>query len=153
VSLTSAPVPALRPDDHVRGPEGAPVQVVYADLACPRCAVLHLRLRDEPVRVAFRHFALKAKHPRSPALAAAAEAAALQGAFWPLVDAVYADQGRTDDPHLWAHAERLGLDVDRFDADRRSDPVLARVHRDTREAMRAGVVATPAVYPGAERTK
>ena len=34
-------------------------------------------------------------------------------------DALFADQGRLEDPHLWARAERLGLDVARFDADRR----------------------------------
>ena len=89
---------------------------MYADFTCPHCAVAHARLREpRRVRVAFRHFALKAKHPRAPVLAAAAEAAALQGAFWPFHDALYADQGRQDDPHLWARAERSGLDVERFE--------------------------------------
>jgi protein-disulfide isomerase len=154
MDLTSAPVPALGPDDHVRGPDGAPLVVMYADFACPHCAVAQLRLREaareQPLRVAFRHFALKAKHPRAPVLAAAAEAAALQGAFWPLHDALYADQGRQDDPHLWAHAERLGLDVARFDADRRSPEVAARVKRDVLAGMRAGVAATPTLFVDAE---
>ena len=143
--LTSAPVPPLGPDDHVRGPGDAPLVIVYADFACPHCAVAHLRLLEarDDVRVAFRHFALKAKRPRAPVLAAAAEAAALQGAFWEMHDALYADQGRQDDPHLWERAERLGLDVARFDRDRRSDEVQARVRRDVRGAMRAGVASTP----------
>ena len=51
----------------------------------------------------------------------------LQGRFWEMHDALFADQGRLEDPHLWARAERLGLDVARFDADRRSDAVMARV--------------------------
>jgi hypothetical protein len=34
-------------------------------------------------------------------------------------DALFADQGRIDDPHLWTRCERLGLDVDRFETDRR----------------------------------
>ena len=154
MDLTSAPVPALAPDDHVRGPADAPLIVMYADFACPHCAVAHLRLqqacRDQPLRIAFRHFALRAKHPRAPVLAAAAEAAALQGAFWPLHDALYADQGRQDDPHLWAHAERMGLDLDRFEADRRSSEVAARVKRDVHAAMRAGVAATPTLFADAE---
>src|SRR5918998_3461392 len=127
MDLTSAPVPPLGPDDHVRGPDGAPLVVMYADFACPHCAVAHLRLQDSGLRVVFRHFALRAKHPRAPVLAAAAEAAALQGAFWPMHDALYADQGRQDDPHLWARAERMGLDLERFEADRRSPEVAARV--------------------------
>jgi protein-disulfide isomerase len=91
----------------------------------------------------FRHFALRSKHPRALPLAHAVEAAALQGAFWPFHDALYADQGRLDDPHLWERARALGLDVERFDADRRCDAVAARVARDVRDAVRAGIVATP----------
>jgi protein-disulfide isomerase len=146
MELTSAPVPPLAADDHVRGDPDAPLVIVYADFACPHCAAANARLREAPVRVAFRHFALRAKHPRAPALAAAAEAAALQGAFWPMHDALFEDQGRQDDPHLWARAEALGLDVERFDRDRRSEAVAARVRRDVRGAMRAGVVTTPTLW-------
>ena len=146
--LRSAPVPSLRADDHVRGPAGAPLVVVYGDIACPRCAVAHARLRElgDDVRVAFRHLALRAKHPRALALAHAAEAAGAQGAFWPFHDALYDDPGRVDDPHLWARCERLGLDVERFEADRRSAGVAERVRRDVREALRAGATGTPALW-------
>ena len=139
MDLTSAPVPPIRDDDHVRG--AGELVVMYADFTCPKCAVAAQRLRGS--RVAFRHFALKAKHPRAVALAHAAEAAAAQGAFWPFHDALYADQGRIDDPHLWARVEQLGLDLDRFEADRRSDAVGARVRRDVQEGLRAGVTVTP----------
>jgi protein-disulfide isomerase len=144
--LRSADVPGPRADDHVRGPTGAPVVLFYGDFACPKCALAHERLRRAPVRVAFRHFALKAKHPRAVALALAAEAVAAQGAFWELADALYADQGRLEDPHLWAHCEALGLDLDRFEADRRGEPVAARVRRDVHDALRAGATATPTVW-------
>jgi protein-disulfide isomerase len=141
--LTSARCPGPRPDDHVRG--DGPLVVMYADFACPRCAVEALRLREAGTRVAFRHFALRARHPRSVALALAAEAAAAQGAFWAFHDALFEDQGRIDDPHLWERCERLGLDLSRFEADRRSEAARERVRRDTREGMRAGVTGTPAV--------
>jgi protein-disulfide isomerase len=144
--LRSAAVPALRDDDHVRGPDGAPLVLFYGDFACPKCALAHQRLRQAPVRVAFRHFALKAKHPRALALAHAAEAAANQGAFWELCDALYADQGRLEDPHLWARCEALGLDLERFDRDRRSEAVAERVKRDVRDALRAGATGTPTVW-------
>jgi protein-disulfide isomerase len=144
--LTSAPIPAPRDDDHVRGAASAPLVVFYGDFACPHCAVAHARLRDVPLRVAFRHFALRAKHPRALALAHAAEAAALQGAFWELHDSLYADQGRVDDPHLWERARALGLDLDRFEADRRAAAVAERVLRDVRDALRAGATATPTIF-------
>jgi protein-disulfide isomerase len=86
------------------------------------------------------------KHPRSPALHAAAEAAGTQGRFFEMVDSLYADRGRVDDPHLWRRVEELGLDLDRFEADRRSDAVAARVRRDFESGIRAGVTGTPAIF-------
>jgi protein-disulfide isomerase len=145
--LTSAPCPAIRPDDHVRGGDPADPELIimYADFTCPRCAVAAHELQRVGTPTAFRHFALKSRHPRAVALAHAAEAAARQGAFWPFHDALFADQGHIDDPHLWARAERLGLDVERFEADRRSEAVAERVGRDLREGLRAGVTSTPAL--------
>ena len=60
-----------------------------------------------------------------------------------MVDSLYADRGHVDDPHLWQRAERLGLDLERFEADRRSDAVAARVRRDFESGIRAGVTGTP----------
>jgi protein-disulfide isomerase len=144
--LRSAEVPGLRDDDHVRGPADAPLALFYGDFACPKCALAHERLKDAPVRVAFRHFALKAKHPRALALAHATEAAASQGRFWELADSLYQDQGRLEDPHLWARCEALGLDLARFDRDRRSDAVAERVRRDVHDALRGGATGTPTVW-------
>jgi protein-disulfide isomerase len=145
--LRSAPVPPLRDDDHVRGPADAPLVFFYADFTCPRCAVQALRLREEDVRVVFRHFALKARHPRSVPLGLAAEAAARQGAFWPFHDSLYDDQGLIDDPHLWARVQTLGLDLDRFEADRRDPAIADRVRGDVRDALKAGATTTPAIFP------
>ena len=91
---------------------------------------------------------MASKHPRSPALHAAAEAAGRQGRFFEMVDALYADRSHVDDPHLWQRAERLGLDLDRFEADRRSEAVTARVRRDFESGIRGGVTGTPAIFSG-----
>jgi protein-disulfide isomerase len=105
-----------------------------------------VRLRTQPLRVAFRHFPVSSSHPRALPAAHAAEAAAEQGAFWAMHDALFDDQGRLEDPHLWARAERLGLDLARFDADRRSDRIAARVREQFRGGVRAGVATTPTVF-------
>jgi protein-disulfide isomerase len=144
VPLTSAPIPPLAAGDHVRG--DGPLLIAYADYECPFCAQLHARLAHRRVRLAFRHFPVRSKHPRAWAAACAAEAADLQQRFWDMHDALFADPGRLEDPHLWARAQALGLDVERFEADRRSDPVADRVRRDFRAGVRAGVVATPTVF-------
>lgn len=154
--LTSAPIPPLRADDHVRGPADASLAIVYGDLTCAQCALAAQSLRTAPVRVAFRHLALARRHRRAVPVAIAAEAAARQGAFWDFHDVLMADQGRLDDPYLWARCEVLGLDVERFESDRRDPSLAARVARDTRDALRGGAVTTPTLvlpdgtlHPGA----
>jgi protein-disulfide isomerase len=143
--LGSAPVPGPGDDDHIRG-EGTPLVIVYADFECPFCAALHLRLERLSATVVFRHFPVRSSHPRAWPAACAAEAAARQGRFWEMCDSLFADQARLEDPHLWARAEQLSLDLDRFEADRRSDPVRERVQRDFRSGVRGGVVTTPALF-------
>jgi protein-disulfide isomerase len=144
--LGSAPVPAVSSADHVRGPDGAPPVIEYADFECPFCAALEARLSDRPLRVAFRHFPVRTSHPRAWAAACAAEAAGLQGRFWEMHDSLFADQGRLEDPHLWARASALGLDLERFDRDRRGEDVEARVREDFQTGVRAGVVTTPTLF-------
>jgi protein-disulfide isomerase len=146
--LGSAPVPELSAEDHVRGPEEAPLVIVYGDFECPFCAALEERLTSYNLRRAFRHFPVRSSHPRAWPAACAAEAAALQGRFWEMHDSLFADQGRLEDPHLWERARTFALDLDRFDNDRRSDAVRARVKRDFQSGVRAGVVTTPTLFSG-----
>jgi protein-disulfide isomerase len=47
---------------------------------------------------------------------------------------------------LWERARRLGLDLDRFEADRRAEALAARVERDFRSGIRAGVATTPTLF-------
>jgi protein-disulfide isomerase len=149
--LGSAPVPPVSDKDHVRGPADAALVIEYGDFECPYCAVLNTRLAERRLRRAFRHFPVRSSHPRAWAAACAAEAAGAQGAFWEMHDSLFADQGRLDDPHLWERARTLGLDVERFDADRRTEAVVARVRGDFDSGVRAGVVTTPTLFAGGRR--
>jgi protein-disulfide isomerase len=122
------------------------VVIEYADLECPYCAKAHLILRELPIRRVFRHFPVVSKHPRARALAAAAESAGRQGRFWEMHDSLLTDQGHLDDPHLWQRARELGLDLERFETDRRSEAVAERVEQDFRGGIRAGVTTTPTQF-------
>jgi protein-disulfide isomerase len=146
--LRSAPLPKLDADDHVRGPAAGLLVIEYADFECPYCARLSALIPSDEVRHVFRHFPVRSSHPRAWAAACAAEAAARQGRFWAMHDLLFADQGRLEDPHLWQRAEELGLDLERFEADRRGEEVLRRVRRDFESGIRAGVVTTPTVFAG-----
>ena len=144
-------MPPIGAHDHVRG--SGPEAVLYLDLACPHCAAEWPQIKALALRICVRHFPLAAKRPRAPALHAATEAAARQrpDAFWEFWDSIYADHGHLDDPHLWERAAALGLDLERFDADRRSAAVAARIEGDFNGGIRAGVVGTPTAFAGGER--
>lgn len=147
--LRSAAVPPVGPEDHVRG-EGVEL-VVYADLGCPHCAAAWGQIAALRAQLVFRHFPVSNKHPRSPALHAAAEAAGSQERFFEMVDSLFEDRGRIDDPHLWERAEQLDLDLERFNAERLSEEVAARVRRDFQSGIRAGVIGTPALFRRGEQ--
>jgi protein-disulfide isomerase len=122
------------------------VVIEYGDYECPYCAKADAMLAELPIRRVFRHFPVVSKHPRANVLACAVEAAALQGRFWEMHDSLFADQGRLDPPHLWQRCRELGVDLDRFEADRRSDAVAERVKRDFRAGIRGGVTSTPTLF-------
>jgi len=132
----------------VRG-EGLLV-IEYGDYECPYCAKTDALLAGLPVRRVFRHFPVVSKHPRAQVLACAAEAAALQGRFWEMHDSLFGDQGHLDPPHLWERCRELEIDLERFEADRRSDAVAERVRRDFRTGIRAGVTTTPTIWVDGE---
>ena len=123
--------------------------IEYADLECPYCAKAHLILKELAITRVFRHFPVASKHPRARVLAAAAEAAGRQGRFWEMHDSLLEDQGHLDDPHLWERARKMGLDLERFEADRRSAAAAERVERDFRSGIRAGVATTPTQFTSA----
>jgi protein-disulfide isomerase len=125
---------------------------MYGDFQCPYCAasqsiVRRVRERlDGRLRFVFRHLPLTEVHPDAERAAAAAEAAAQQGSFWAMHDALYANGGRLADADLVALANRIGLDVERFRADLDAPATAARVARDADAARADGITATPAFF-------
>ena len=67
-----------------------------------------------------------------------------------MVGSLFAEQGRLEDPQLWDRAVELGLDLDRFVEDSRSDAIAELVAESFRSAIRAGVVTSPTLLVGTE---
>lgn len=143
---TPVATPEADPVRRIDGPATAPLIVVHADLSCPDCALAMYRLAKVEIRIDLRHFVLRSRGEPARRAAHAVEAADLQGAFWPFARGLLADQGRQDPPHLWALAESFGLDVDRFEADRRAESAKDRIALETRTALRHGATVVPAVF-------
>jgi Na+/H+ antiporter NhaA len=144
--------------DHVRGPEGdVPVTVVeYGDFECPYCGqaepVIRELLRDfGDVRYVWRHLPLNDVHPGAQLAAEAAEAAADQGAFWPMHDLLLARQDALGPRDLVRYAEALGLDVERFTDALRTHAGAARIAEDVDGADLSGVSGTPTFFVNGRR--
>jgi protein-disulfide isomerase len=144
--------------DHVRGAPGADLELVmYGDFECPFCtaaqgivARVERRLGDR-LRFVFRHFPLPEVHPNALAAAQASEAAAAQGAFWEMHDALYAAGGRLTVPDLVRAAGTLGLDADRVAAELASGEHRHRVEEDLASGRASGVTGTPGFFANGVR--
>jgi Na+:H+ antiporter, NhaA family len=145
--------PLLGSRDHVDGPPDAPLELVmYGDFQCPFCNAAQpilRRVRDRlegRLRFAFRQFPLTQVHPDAQRAAEASEAAAAQGAFWEMHDALYAARGELGLDSVLAAARSVGLDVERVRAELAAGAHAARVEEDVRSGRAAGVNGTPTFF-------
>ena len=139
--------------DHVRGSAAGRLILEYGDYECPYSRRAYREIQKvehqlgDGVCFAFRHFPLTRIHPHAANAAAAAEAAAVQGRFWEMHDLLYHRQKALEDEDLLRYAGEIGLDVERFDGDRSSDPVLRRVARDMSSGIASEQVrGTPTLF-------
>jgi len=151
----AAPVDPER--DHLRGPQDAPVTIVeYGDFECPYCGQAEPIVREllsdfGDVRYVWRHLPLTDVHPHAQLAAEAAEAAAEQGAFWPMHDLLLTRQDALRASDLLRHGEELGLDVERFSDHLRSQAGTSHVAEDVDSADLSGVSGTPTFFINGRR--
>ena len=152
-----ARVPAgLAMDGFVLGRADAPVTIdLYEDFQCPACEawgrdvfprLAANELAAGSARIVFHDMAFLG--PESSDAGRAAHAAAQQGLFWDMWATLYANQGREnsgafDRARLLAMADRLGLDVARFEMDMDSTAAHDAIDASRDAARRAGVTSTP----------
>jgi protein-disulfide isomerase len=139
--------------DHVFGPSDAAVTVVnYGDYECPDCHKRH-RAVDKliaelrhAVRFVYRHFPLVHVHPRALRAAEAAEAAAAQGKFWEMHRRLYLRPDKLGERDLRRHAQEIGLALDRFDQEMKSNAYAERIMKDRYDSIVHGITGTPTTF-------
>ena len=152
----------LQPDeatDHLAGPASARITLIeYGDFECPYCAqaypvakMLQKHFADD-LRYVYRHFPQVQVHPHAELAAEAAVAAGAQGRFWPYHDLLFENQQHLAQKHLRQYAERIGLDLERFDYELADHVYLQRVHEQAEGGRKLGVRATPAFYVNGQYT-
>lgn len=133
----------------IHGPADAPITIVeVSDFQCPYCArvVPTLEKVEEVygplVRRAFKHYPLPF-HKDAPMAALASIAAQEQGKFWEYKKLLFANQKDLSRAALLAHARKLGLDMQKFEAGLTSMPAKQRVVAEMNEAEAIGITGTP----------
>jgi len=148
--------------DHSWGPIDAGVTLVeYSDFQCPACGAYYPLVKrvlaedgiKDRVRFVYRSFPLTNIHLNADLAARAAEAAAQQGKFWEMHDALFESQ------KTWAgfsatgareafrgYAKTIGMNESTFLADLDSSVVKNIVREQVAGATRAGVNSTPTFF-------
>ncbi|MCL5283919.1 MAG: DsbA family protein [Armatimonadetes bacterium] len=140
------------PGSHVLGPKNAPFTLVeFGDYQCPICRTstqeVKAIMEQHPtqLKLVFRNFPLP-MHNRAKPAAYAAEAAGLQGKFWPMHDLLYENQPNFSHKDFDKYAQELGLDVAQFNRDIKSEAVKKRVEEDIAAGQQFDVTSTPSFW-------
>jgi protein-disulfide isomerase len=109
--------------------------------------VLEQVLEKNPnqVKLVFKNFPIR-NHKFAMPAAIAALAAERQGKFWEFHDLLFKDYNRLNEQKVKEIAQKLNLDMDKFDKDRKDPQIKAMINRDLAEGNRAGVRGTPTVF-------
>jgi len=116
---------------------------------------LKQEMRDQLV-VVFRHMPLDQLypiHPNATAAAEVAEAAANQGKFWEMHDALFEHQADLSDETLEALAEEMDLDLEKFHQDLADSAITGKVLSDLESGKELGVTATPTFFINGEKVE
>ena len=139
--------------DHIQGRHDARIALLeYGDFECPVCGESYpivKAIQDElgaDLCFAFRQFPLANIHPHAQRAGEAAEAAGVQGKFWPMHDRLFEEQEALEIEDLTRHAGALSLDLSRFVTELLSGAHRERVREDFRLGARAGVNGTPSFF-------
>jgi len=131
------------------GPNDALVTIIeFSDFQCPYCSKVVDPLKgamadhEGDVRLLFKHFPLGGHAQAGPA-AQAAWAAQQQGKFWEMHDLLFANQKALGEADLEKYGQQLGLDMTRYNADRKSEEAKKITEGDLRAGTKAGVTGTP----------
>jgi protein-disulfide isomerase len=159
--MTSVLIPAVGPEDHVRGSADATLTLVeYGDYECPDCGLAHVVLEQvleelgDRVRFVFRNFPIAGTHPDARAAAEAAESVASRGgedAFWRMHDLLYENQDALQPDDLIEYAAAVGVDPIEVADDLALGSMRERVERDIASGTHSGVRGTPTFFVNGRR--
>jgi len=128
----------------------------YSDFQCPACGSYYPMLEEmfaeykDQISFTYRHFPLP-QHKNALPAAYASEAAGKQGKFWEMADILFKNQDDwsesvTAQIIFEGYAKKIGLNIDQYKTDVKSDAVKAKVERDLKSGKLSRVDHTPTFF-------
>lgn len=123
--------------------------VEFSDFQCPFCAELHPTLKQfmnkhgDEVTLVYKHFPLNQIHPEAMPAAKAAWAAKQQNKFWEYHNALFENQDNLGEELYLEIASQLGLELEQFNRDRRSNAAKNAIEKDLILGEKMQVTGTP----------
>jgi protein-disulfide isomerase len=166
--VTITPIERPFADGTVLGKSDAPVLVeVFSDFQCPACKNFSERVETSlvndyvatgKVRLVYRHNPFiddLSRTKESDQAANASECASEQGRFWDYHDMLFANwngenQGAFYDKRLIAFAEKLGLDMEKFESCFKANQYDDKIQADITEGESRNVTWTPSIFINGE---
>lgn len=134
------------------GPPDARVTlVVFSDFQCPYCSkefpVVEQLLKKYPsdLNVVYKHFPLRS-HKFATQAAIAALAANKQGKYLELSREMYKNYRSLNETTLNEYAANIGLDMKKFEEDRKNKAFEQQLQQDRQLARKVGVRGVPSLY-------
>ena len=148
---------AIPAGEPVRGAADAPVTIVeFSDFQCPYCKRAHpaveqlLTQYGQKVRFVYRDFPLP-NHPQARPASVAARCAGEQGKYWEYYKDLMETDGALDAADLKARAEKLTLDLAKFEQCAASDKYNAAIDEAEKQGRKLGVSGTPTFFVNGRR--
>lgn len=150
--------PGAQPPNQAGASSAAVKLEEFADFQCGSCAVANPVLSEikslygSRIHFVFRNFPLAIPaHDKAYDAAVAAEAAGMQGKFWDMQNLLFVNQqawtASSGYKQTWkGYAERLGLDVAKWENDMMGIGAKTRVDEDMKRGRALGVNSTPTLY-------
>ncbi len=135
-----------------RGPEGAPITMIeYTDYQCPYCKkvqpTINALLESYPDKI--RYYTMNnplSFHKRALAAAMTARAAGRQGKFWEMHHLLFENTKALNDEDLVNYAEKLELDLEKFNKDRNDEKLKGVILKEQAQAVKNRATGTPAFF-------
>jgi protein-disulfide isomerase len=150
--------PGAQPPNQAGSPNATVTLEEFADFQCGSCASAHPAMNEiksmygSRIRFIFRNYPLQIPaHDKAYDAAVAAEAAGMQGKFWDMQNLLFTNQQAwTAAPtykQMWKeYAQRIGLNVEKWENDMLGMAAKGRVDEDIRRGKGLNVNATPTLY-------